>query len=299
MARPLMILKRYVWIINTLKMYGPISFTDIQKLWINDRISEGIKWVRQTFARYKNDVEEYFGIDIGVDNRYRYYITDIKPLQLDTVANWILNSFTIGDTLGHKKEIQERIIMEPTPTVGPFMEGITDAMVNKKKIVITYQQYGENEVKEYKLIPYFIKLCHQRWHLIGMKEDGKMMLFTFSSINSMKTTDETFEYDERIKAKNYFEDCFSVIRDETKPAVRIVLRAYGLEANYIRDRRLHHSQRELSICDDYTDFELFLRPSADVLTEILGRGNRVKVLEPAHLAQEVREMHEKSLKMYE
>ena len=294
-----MILKRYIWIINTLKTYGPISFTDIQKLWINDRISEGIAWVRQTFVRYKNDVEEYFGIDIDYDKKYRYYITDIRPLQLDTVANWMLESFTIGDTLGHKKEIQDRIIMEPAPSVGMFMDDITNAMVDKKKIVISYQQYGEDEVMTYKLIPYFIKLCHQRWHMIGMKEDGKMMLYTFSGIKSVETTEETFEYDEKIKAKEYFDDCFSVIRDETKPAERIVLRAYGLEANFIRDRRLHHSQREISVCDDYTDFELFLRPSADVMTEILGRGNRVKVLEPAHLAQEVREMHEKSLKMYE
>ena len=298
MARPLMILKRYIWIINTLKTYGPISFTDIQKLWINDRISEGIAWVRQTFVRYKNDVEEYFGIDIDYDKKYRYYITDIKPLQLDTVANWMLESFTIGDTLGHKKEIQDRIIMEPAPSVGMFMDDITNAMVDKKKIVISYQQYGEDVVMEYKLIPYFIKLCHQRWHMIGMKEDGKMMLYTFSGIKSVETTEETFEYDEKIKAKEYFDDCFSVIRDETKPAERIVLRAYGLEANFIRDRRLHHSQREISVCDDYTDFELFLRPSADVMTEILGRGNRVKVLEPAHLAQEICEMHEKGLKMY-
>jgi predicted DNA-binding transcriptional regulator YafY len=78
-----------------------------------------------------------------------------------------------------------------------------------------------------------------------------------------------------------------------------VIRAFGTEPHYLRDLKLHHSQREINAGDGFCDFELYLRPTLDFVGKLMERGDRIKVLEPQHLAEEIREKHEKAVNLYE
>ena len=97
--KPLLILKTYAWLVNTISNKGPISYKDIIGLWKKDRLSEGNSMVRQTFIHYKNDLEEFFNISIGFDKMYRYYIKSGDGLLRDTVENWMLASLSINTAL--------------------------------------------------------------------------------------------------------------------------------------------------------------------------------------------------------
>lgn len=59
----------------------------------------------------------------------------------------------------------------------------------------------------------------------------------------------------------------------------------------IRDLPIHHSQREIAQYDDYSDFELSLRPTIDFTRHLLSMGNTVQVLSPTWLAEQLRKMH--------
>jgi hypothetical protein len=97
----------------------------------------------------------------------------------------------------------------------------------------------------------------------------------------------------------WFRDCYGIVNDHTVPVETVVLRAFGREPHYLRDLPLHHTQRELTVTPDYTDFELTLRPTADFITPLLSRGAAIKVLSPEWLAQAVRQGHLDAARLYE
>lgn len=100
--KPLLILKTYAWLVNTIRNHGPISYKDILELWNNDRLSEGNNMVRQTFIHYKNDLEEFFNISIGCDRQYRYYIKN------GAVNTRCLTLREVNDTVNWKVACQSR-----------------------------------------------------------------------------------------------------------------------------------------------------------------------------------------------
>lgn len=296
--KPLLVLKTYAWLINTIRTCGPISYKELLENWREDRLSEGNSMVRQTFINYKRDLEEFFNISIKCDNKYRYYIENSSVLQQQSVQNWMMSTLDVNMTFADNREIYDRIVMEVIPSAGYFLNDIIDAMKSNSLIEIQYQRYDTAVTRNHRVEPYFIKLYHQRWYLLGRKSDGSMLTFALDRIKAMTKTDETFAFDKRINANDYFCDCFGVMKDETKPAERIVLRAYGTEANYLRDLKLHHSQKEIATGDDYSDFELYLRPSMDFRGKLMERSDRLEVIEPQHLAQEIEQMHLNSVNLY-
>ena len=97
----------------------------------------------------------------------------------------------------------------------------------------------------------------------------------------------------------WFADCYGIVNDHHVPIEKVVIRAFGREPHYLRDLPLHHTQRELTVTPDYTDFEFTLRPTADFITPLLSRGAAIKVLSPEWLAQAVRQGHLDAARLYE
>lgn len=296
--KPLLILKTYAWLLTTLRNHGPITRKEIQELWNDDRLSEDNSMVRQTFVRYKNDLEEFFNITIARDKLNRYYIDKGNALQQDTVQNFMISSLAVSTELADHKEIYERIIMEDIPSSGLFFKEIVGAMKSNLKVTLIYQRYNFTWRRKHTVAPYYLKLYNRRWYLLGMKDDGTMLTFALDRIIELTETKEHFKMEKGSSAREYFKDCYGVMKDETKPAERIVLRAYGTEANCMRDLKLHPSQKEIAAGDEYSDFELFVRPSMDVKGKILERGSRLKVMEPLHLAVEIRGILMESVNNY-
>ena len=80
---------------------------------------------------------------------------------------------------------------------------------------------------------------------------------------------------------------------------RVVIRAFGKEANYLRDLPLHHSQKEIATTEEYSDFELTLSPTADFFSPLLSRGAAIKILEPESLANDIKALHQAALDLYQ
>ena len=112
--------------------------------------------------------------------------------------------------------------------------------------------------------------------------------------------DEGFDigFDQGFDAASYFGESFGVMIDEKSKPERVVIRAYGYEPYYLRDLPLHHSQRELSSNEEYTDFELKLRPAEDFIEYLLSLSTRVRLLEPAWLVKELQQRLRDALSIY-
>ena len=301
--------KEYIWLVNTIRKAGRISFTEINEKWLETDMSEGIELTRVTFVRHKNAIEDIFGIYIECDrkNGYTYYIGNDYVLREDSVQNWMLSTLSVNNIISESLSLQDRILLQQVPNEGEYLKMVLDAMKRSVRIDVTYRKYGTEKPNHLNFEPYCIKLFKQRWYILGhfhrdateeKPESDYFGIFSFDRILEMSLTGTKFKIDPQFDAQEYFDECYGVLVGDGTPAERIVIRAYGQERYYIRDLPIHHSQKEIGQGEDFADFELFMRPTIDLSAHILSRSSQVKVLSPQWLAEEIRDMHLEAAGMY-
>ena len=175
-------------------------------------------------------------------------------------------------------------------------------MKRSLRIEVCYRKYGSAETKSTMILePYFVKLFNKRWYaLVKFADpDGLLFLLALDRISSLTLTDQRFEYDKDFDPAGWFRNCYGIVRDSDVPVEKVVIRAFGKEANYLRDLPLHHSQKEVDKADGYSDFELTLSPTADFWTPLVARGATIKILQPQWLAEEIKNLHLQAARLYE
>ena len=302
--------KEYIWLIETINRAGKITFAEINEKWLETEMSGGVELARSTFNRHKDAIEDIFGIyiDCNRQNGYKYYIGNEDVLSEDSVQNWMLNTLTVNNIIGESLSLQDRILLQPAPVEGDYLKMVIDAMKKNVRIVVDYRRYGTDSPNHLTFEPYCIKLFKQRWYVLGHFHREATAnrdvldyfgVFSFDRILNMSLTDEKFQIDSNFSAQAYFEECYGVLVGDGTQAERIVIRAFGYDQFYIRDLPIHKTQREIGQGEDYTDYELFMRPTIDLSGHILSRSNQIKVIEPKWLAEEIRNMHLQAAMMYE
>ena len=302
--------KEYIWLVNTIRRANGITFAEINEKWLETDMSVGVELARSTFNRHKDAIEDIFGIyiDCNRQNGYKYYIGNEDVLSEDSVQNWMLNTLTVNNIIGESLSLQDRILLQPAPVEGDYLKMVIDAMKKNVRIVVDYRRYGTDTPNHLTFEPYCIKLFKQRWYVLGHFHREATVnrdvldyfgVFSFDRILNMSLTDEKFQIDSNFSAQAYFEECYGVLVGDGTQAERIVIRAFGYDQFYIRDLPIHKTQREIGRGEDYTDYELFMRPTIDLSGHILSRSNQIKVIEPKWLADEIRNMHLQAAMMYE
>ena len=292
--------KEYIWLVNTIHQARNITLSDINKKWLKTEMSGGVELARSTFNRHKMAIEDIFGIYIQCDrsNGYKYYIGNVEVLSEESVQNWMLSTLSVNNIISESLSLHSRILLEAIPSADERLEKIIAAMKKDHLLQIAYKRYGSDQVREHTIAPYCIKLYHRRWYLLARFDSGNYGIFSLDRIREVEISDETFEVEPEFDAEIYFSDCFGVVRDEDAKPEKIVIRAFGTECNYLRDLPLHHSQREIAHTDDYTDFELYVRPTLDLQGQILSRGSRLKVLSPQSLADIISQTLQDTVALY-
>ena len=292
--------KEYIWLVNTIYQAGKITLIDINKKWLKTEMSGGVELARSTFNRHKVAIEEIFGIYIECDrsNGYTYYIGNAEVFSNESVQNWMLSTLSVNNVISESLSLHTRILLESIPSADERLEKIVSAMKKDHLIHIIYKKYDSDQVKEYSIAPYCIKLYHRRWYLLARLGSGEYRIFSLDRIRETEITEDTFAVESGFDAETYFSDSFGVVRDESLKPERIVVRAFGTECNYLRDLPLHHSQHEIANTEDYADFEMYLRPTLDLQGQILSRGSRLKVLSPQSLANKISQTLEAAAALY-
>lgn len=293
--------KEYIWLVNTIYQARSITLAEINEKWLQTEMSEGIPLSRTTFHRHRIAIEEIFGlfIECNKKNGNKYYIGNDYVLREDSVQNWMLSTLNVSNMLGECQSLNHRILLENVPYGGETLQQVIKAMKENRIISLTYRRYGSPDTGSYQLAPYCVKLFHQRWYLLACFESGLKSVYAFDRIESVEILEQKFKIDEDFDAAEYFSDSYGIVVAENVEVERIVIRAFGYEPYYLRDLPLHHTQREIKSTDDYSDFELRLRPTSEFKAQLMSRGQWIEVLEPQSLADEIVEWHKNAIKRYE
>lgn len=303
------IFKVYIWLVQTIYRSRRITLEEINEKWCETEMSGGVEFSRTTFVRHKNSIEEIFGIYIECDRRngYEYYIGNKSVLEGDSIQNWMLNTLSVSNLLTESMSLQDRILIEKIPE-DSHLNTLIEAMKQCRKVEITYHSFGAVISRKHVFEPYAIKAYRQRWYVLGHfvrpVREGEaptvrrglpkghveyFRTFAFDRMESITILQEKFKMDKNFDAKAYYYNCFGVMNDDMKPE-RVVLRAFENEVLEMRTLPLHHSQQEIHTAEDYSDFELYLKPSWDFSGRLLSRGPWVEVLEPEWLRSEMLEL---------
>lgn len=276
--------QHYIWLISTLRRYRRLTLAEIQERWLADREADGEPLTRPTFNRYRDAILDMFGVIIECDLRggYHYYISNPNAFCDDTIERWMLSTLTVSAVLADSAALQERIILENVPAGEELLPTIIRAIKTDRRITIEYQRFG-GEAYEKTVAPYALKYFHRRWYLLAFT-GHHYATYSLDRMRSVVLTGETFRMPDDFSPQEYFSEYFGVLTDET-PLARIVIRAYGRTADYLRTLPLHDSQREVGGTADHADFELHLRPTGDFVGQLLAHGPDIEVISPDDLRQ--------------
>lgn len=284
------LLNKYVWLVKTIYKAKYISLEEINKLWIEEDMSEGMEIPRKTFNTWKNQAEELFGIIINCERKggYHYYIENADDIKNGEFRNWLLESVSVGNLLLENKSLNNRIILENVPSGKEHLARILEAMKKSEVLEIIYKSYWEEEEKTLKVAPYCVKLFRQRWYMVARRLfDDKIRIYSLDRIRQLSVTAENFTYPDDFSPENYFDGFFGIINIKDVPVENVVLKVDAGQANYMRALPLHSSQKEVEKNKFGSIFTLKIRPTFDFMQEILWNGDTVEVLEPQWLRIEM------------
>ena len=304
------IFKEYIWLIETIHQAGKITFAEINEKWCKREDSGGVELARTTFNRHRDAILDMFGVIIDCDRKdgYQYFIYNKEVLNSDSVANWLFSTLSVGNMLDENVSVQDRILIESVPSGNAYLKRIIKAMRESRRIMITYRRYGAASANSFSMAPYCVKLFKRRWYVLAKmerstqnNENGKnyfMAVFSLDRIENVELQQEKFEIDSDFDANEYFGECFGIVVGDGTLPERIVLRAYGLEPHYLHDLPLHHTQRAINKTEEYTDFELFMRPTSDFKGHLMSRGEWLQVISPKWLADEMQNWLQAAIDRY-
>ena len=298
------LIRKYVWLIDTIYRAKKISFKEINERWRRDvDLSRGEEMSVRTFKRWLNNIGDIFGLYVENERcgDYRYYIENIEDITEEGLQSWLFNTFTVSNALTGCMGIKDRIQLEYVPSGELYLQLIIDAMKENRVLNITYKSYWEDCQNHYDVQPLCLKLFRQRWYVIVHGNDGEdayTWICALDRILSLQKTDKTFTMLKDWDVQAFFDGFIGVIRDEDYDKEIVKIKVNAKQANYLRDLKIHRSQQEAERNDEYSIFTYCLRPTFDFQQELLWNADKVEVLEPQWLRDEMADIIQKMLDLY-
>ncbi len=290
---------RYVWIIDTITRYGRLSRERLNQLWLRSPISNGQPLPERTFYHYRRSIEQNFHIDINCDETGHYYIDQGALSRNKSLTNLMLDNYAVNGAISDSPDVSERVEVEDVPSAREYMPMVLEAMRNSEKICFTYAGFNRSRAeRDIIFSPYFLKRYKQRWYMLGMREkDGNIRTYALDRIKELTLLQQTFIMPAELTAADYFGTVIGITTSQA-PVHEVRLRTSLQQAKYLRALPLHASQQE-EVHDDYSIFSYRLQLNYELVHEIIGFGDAVKVLDPPELRLMVTEALRAALSQYE
>ena len=295
---------KYIWLLNTLLDSCPLTFEEINMLWEDDPMYDGPLPIR-TFHDYKRGVKEMFGVDIECDrSKNVYYVKNPEALEENKPAKWLLERYSIPKGFATFNSLRDRVLLEEIPLGQAFLNDILDAMHRNVELEIDYQRYERGQEEEhmqtFRFQPYTLKVFNRRWYLLGYRKEREALhIIALDRVHGLKKLSTHFELPSDFDARKYFADVVGVYKDKDKQALNVKIRAYGVQAEYLRSTPLHKSQAEVrSKHGEFAEFTYRLCITPDLISQLLAMGENVEVLEPKELKEEIKKRISKMFNYY-
>ncbi len=247
-------------------------------------------------------IREKFFIDVIYDRSKNGYFIDTNStadfndwIQLfQLVVNYqSLNETLIQLTSKCDYIDFDRSVLKMNPE---FLKLSLNAIIQKQKLSFNYTNYATDESKNFIIQPVLLKEFQHRWYVCGNNEEGEFRSFGLDRISNLIVLQETFR--SSIKNPKALFDKIIGLSVENDPSEKIILSFHSLQGKYVLSQPIHPSQKIILQGENELRISIHVIPNYELLEQILKHGERVKVIEPKWLREEIKSRLQKAIHYY-
>ncbi len=295
-------LKKCLYLIDLLSRRGSMSLKEINEHYSYSSIYDG-EIIPRTFARYKEFIEQNFPCSIEYNAKTREYYLKRDHLygEDDALYNYLLSAYHIEGMSELAIKHRDKVRLLQAPTGVENVQIVLEAIDKNKGLLCDYFSFNKETKKKQRLIPYFLKTWEQRWYLVAEPDNHHhgLSVFALERMDNIRLTDEKVKPSNDITVDEYFDGSFGVNHSDDQKAERLVVKVYGTQADYVRALPIHESQREIETTKEYAVFEYHIVPCYNLYQQLLWHRERIEVLEPLSMREEMKNIIEKMSDKYE
>ena len=288
-------LKKCLYLINLLERKGALTLEEINDYYQYSSLYEGEDLHPRTFLRYKDYIEMTFPCYIEFNNRIgKYELHRHKALygEDDSLYDYLLSAYHIEGMTELALKHRDKILLDEAPTGVEYVQIILEAIDKKRGIECDYYSYNKKSVKQQLLIPYFLRTWENRWYLVAEPDNHHrgQSVFALERMDNIRLTEEKMLPSKNITAKEYFDGSFGVNHSDDQKPERILIKVYTTQVEYVRALPIHESQKEIETNDEWSIFEYRIIPCFNLYQQLLWHREKVEVLEPKSVREEMKKI---------
>lgn len=270
---------------------------------LRDRLHEhGHAVSARTLQRDLEELRDEFGVEAGYDRAGNCYRVTAGLDSVSMLMNLLERAQLlelVRDGGKPKAGAHECLRFEELGRLRGIqhMEPLLRAVRERREAKVDYHKFGTEKAKPIRIRPHLLKEFRGRWYVIGPASDyDHPIALGLDRIEGVQVLAARFKRDEG-KVVELYDNAIGV---DTSPgtAERILLRFTTAQAPYVKALPLHPSQLLEQEDANGLTISLFVMPNYELRQVLLGLGGSVKVLEPLHLAEAIREAHQKAATQY-
>jgi predicted DNA-binding transcriptional regulator YafY len=184
----------------------------------------------------------------------------------------------------------------------PYLKGLNyfteifNAIQYKKVIEIKYKSFKQTNPIDITLHPYFLKQYNNRWFLFGLSPQyDSISNIALDRVVSINKSESAYIENTEIDFDEYFEDIVGVSFPRDVELEKLILRFDESLIGYIESKPIHGSQKIKKIGDEiFVELELIINYEFETL--LFGLSDRVKIIQPISLRNNIKERAEQTIK---
>lgn len=297
-------LKKCLYLINLLERKGALTLKEINDYYQYSSLYEGEEILPRTFLRYKDYIDETFPCYIEYNQRTgKYELHRHQALygEDDSLYDYLLSAYHIEGMTELALKHRDKIILSEAPTGVENVQIILEAIDQGKGIECEYYSYNRKTVKHQLLIPYFLRTWEQRWYLAAEPDNHHhgISIFALERMEDIKLTENKMHPSNKITAEEYFDGSFGVNHSDDQKPEMIRIKVYGAQVEYVRALPIHESQKEIETTSEWSIFEYRLVPCYNFYQQLLWHREKLEVIEPLAVREELKSTMQKMLGLYQ
>jgi predicted DNA-binding transcriptional regulator YafY len=168
-----------------------------------------------------------------------------------------------------------------------YITPVFNAIVNKRVLNCTYQDFRSSLPYEIIIHPYHLKQYNKRWYMVGLNPGrNRIEHLALDRIKGLKEEDITYIEDDR-DWQEYFSDFIGVTRLEGAP-VEVRIRIFDeVQAAYIRTNPLHETQKPIRQVGEGYETSFKVIPNFELEKLLLSFGEKIRVEAPVSLVENI------------
>jgi len=263
-----------------------------------------IKVEMRTILRYIKEIEEVFDFNIEhKNNHYRIYEQPNKSNLYSVFKSAIIPS-NIFELLAYKPALVNHIELDFQNSAGfEYISSMLQAIEGKMKVRIEYQSYRSTNIEEYIIRPYLLKSYLNRYYIIGVVDNkpSKYERFSLDKIKSIETLDQIYDDYDLQKVKDFYNEVLGVTTyDDAPPIQEVRLKFLKGQFKYFKSEPWVENYNVINTnsSKDEVIISFNVRRNNDLSQRILSYTDKVRVLQPKEVVDDVKDFLQKALNLY-